>query len=64
MLAAAHGVEVGEHRDSVQHLIDRGGINAVAQQVSTCPRPRMCVTQWDCLAHVAKRGHVKQMACT
>ena len=34
MLAAAHGVEVGEHRDVIQHLIERGGINAVAEQVS------------------------------
>ena len=68
MLAAARGVEVGEHQDVVQHLTDREGINAVAQQVSVRPRPRMCVTQWDCLAHVAKGEHVlthvKQMAST
>ena len=33
MLAAAHHVEVGEHRDVIQNLIERGGVNTVAQQV-------------------------------
>ena len=33
MLAAAHQVEVGEHRDVIQNLIERGGANSVAQQV-------------------------------
>ena len=45
MLAAAHGVEVGEHRDVIQHLIERGGINAVAEQVSmgTVYNPKGCL---------------------
>jgi len=47
MLAAAHGVEVGEHRDVIQHLIERGGINAVAEQVSMGTRPKMCIPQRD-----------------
>ena len=36
MLAAACSVDFGDHRDILGHLIDRGGINTVAEKVSDC----------------------------
>ncbi len=37
MLAAACCVEVGEHRDIMGHLVDRGDINKAADKVSLSP---------------------------
>ena len=50
MLAAAHQVEVGEHRGVIQHLIERGGVNSIAQQVGghitfVCTREDVYVTE-------------------
>ena len=36
MLAAAYGVEVGEHKEIMSHLVSRGNVNAVAHQVCVC----------------------------